>query len=511
VSDAEVTLFRVPQGIVSAVNSLSVVSSTKTDALGGFRFRVDQAGSFVIRVRLEGYVGVGFPLLGRSDQIRVLVTAGNSQHVKLSLARPGELQGRFIDRESGNPIKDVSFHVMEVGYRNAHPVLFPAKIGSTGEDGSFVVRNLVPGNYVIVVNPKIANTGLISSLDADRDKTDEDWSDSIWPGGFGFESASPVTVLPGLPADIGTLPLQKLPYYRVQVSLSNAGCDKGEKFTVFRLEPGAIGKSNARKEGEVECGNNFLLRGFLPGTHSLELLPSAGTPVSKRLRALPTFEVGDRNLDVKAHLERGADLEVHIVTLDSADSIPTGLRISLLPLTALPVSDETPVTAPNADRSIRFENLPLGRKRINLQGLDGGHYLKDIRIQGRSVPGNIFDWTGEGVLEVVIDNKPSRVGGRIIDANNQGIAQAQVFLVSVPSFAEDIFYSVVRATSDDNGRFNLTGVAPGEYHILAISQGDADEIERPKVLERLLSKAESLTVSSRSSVDLSLKTTDPGR
>ncbi|PYR24971.1 MAG: hypothetical protein DMF92_21465, partial [Acidobacteria bacterium] len=61
---------------------------------------------------------------------------------------------------------------------------------------------------------------------------------------------------------------------------------------------------------------------------------------------------------------------------------------------------------------------------------------------------------------------------------------------------------------DQDGRFKVTGLPPGEYHIVALDYVDMDQWTEPDYLERVRSKATSVTIGEgeRKSVDLKINT-----
>jgi hypothetical protein len=61
---------------------------------------------------------------------------------------------------------------------------------------------------------------------------------------------------------------------------------------------------------------------------------------------------------------------------------------------------------------------------------------------------------------------------------------------------------------DQDGRFKVTGLPPGEYHIVALDYVDANEWTEPEYLERVRSKATSVTINEgeTKSIDLKINT-----
>ena len=74
-------------------------------------------------------------------------------------------------------------------------------------------------------------------------------------------------------------------------------------------------------------------------------------------------------------------------------------------------------------------------------------------------------------------------------------------------------HPVINTTGDNEGRFQMTGLAPGDYRVLAVlAVPPADGLDLSKdVVPRLWYRADKLTLTRGSSQNLSLKLADPWR
>jgi hypothetical protein len=84
-------------------------------------------------------------------------------------------------------------------------------------------------------------------------------------------------------------------------------------------------------------------------------------------------------------------------------------------------------------------------------------------------------------------------------------------LLKWPVSIEDAFLSAKTTEADEGGKFHFAGLAPGEYRILAVMPETAELLDEPHELERLLSGAETVTLSASVTQNQTLRVTDPGR
>jgi hypothetical protein len=111
---------------------------------------------------------------------------------------------------------------------------------------------------------------------------------------------------------------------------------------------------------------------------------------------------------------------------------------------------------------------------------------------------------------MVVDDKPASLTGTVTGSDTP-IARPHVVLIRWPAPPGDVFLSAKIIDGGDGGQFQYTGLAPGEYRILAVSPDTADKLDEPHVLERLLSSAERVELTAGGSQTLALKVTDPSR
>ena len=513
VGDAEITVEAVPDHPVPT-GDLKQVAKTTSDLQGAFRTVLDKPGTYFVRARKAGYTDDGRDPAGEnaSDSRRVTLDKDHpSAEVRFRLARPGELRGLVVDDDTGKPI--ANFHVFPIGLLYYHGGT--SQIGGhnsvTNSEGRFVTTGLRPGRYVVEIGPQ--NLGkeefLTHFTEADLQASDRDYQRSYWPGGGGLDLVLPVQVLSGGVVDVGTIQARKVPYYRIHVKLPAGGCKEGEKVFLDTQTREFIGGGAG---GEAVCGKDYLLRNYQPGSY--ELYAMAGNSAEDRMRAIVPVYVADKNVEVTIPLGRGVDIDGRVVIADGSAKPPMdAIKVHMWSTGNIQFADEREPAMPDAEGNFRFPNRPLVRVRVWVTGLGSGFVVRELRYNGSHVADNIFALNPnapQNTLEMVVDDKPASLTGTVTGSDTP-IARPHVVLIRWPAPPGDVFLSAKIIDGGDGGQFQYTGLAPGEYRILAVSPDTADKLDEPHVLERLLSSAERVELTAGGSQTLALKVTDPSR
>jgi hypothetical protein len=374
-----------------------------------------------------------------------------------------------------------------------------------------VATGLRPGNYLVEIRPQGFDKEQILEKFSEDDlqASDHDYQRSYWPGGGGFDSVLPVQVMSGGSSSVGTMRARKVDFHRIHLSIPASGCP-GEKVQISAemlqfLDGGGFGGGT--------CGKDYLLRNFEPGAYMLYLHTDSFTPEERMLAMMPV-DVTDRNLDLTVPLGRGVDIDGRIAVADGSAKPPMEkIKVFLRVTGSIQFGYESQPASPDAEGKFQFPNRPIARARIAVSGLPGNFDVREIRYNGRAVADNIVDFNGNAPVQsvvIVVDDKPALVAGTAVDSDVP-VGQASVVLIRWPASPQDVFLSAKIITADDGGRFHFTGLAPGEYRILAVSPVAADKLDEPHVLERLLNNAERVELSPGGSQTLTLKVTVPPR
>jgi hypothetical protein len=489
------------------------LGKAKTDIDGGFSFAPAQLGDYYVLATKDGYVNAARGSLSNSATVTISKDHPVAE-ARLSYARPSQITGSLLDEESEKPLEKFRVTVSADYYARGRRFPAPGALAITDDKGRFVAK-VPPGDYFVELQPAISSTRgrvLEEFTTKDLNAVDLDFEQSYWDGGHDPELALPVSVGSNAIVNVGLLKVRRVPFYRVHVSHSAAGCSDQDRVLMLITRVPPNGQNGS---ADVTCGKGILIRGFAPGAYRLDIsLTGPSFPTKSRLRGATTFQIVDKNLDLSVPLARGVDIVGKVVAAEGAakpsfDKMTAYMRATI----DVPQADEGPV-AVDAKGSFRLLNTNVTEQNLLISGVPGGYYIQEVRYNGTPVRGNMALVTLEldgsapsHSLEVVLDDKPAFVTGTVTD-RDRPVSQPLVVLAQWPLPNAKALWPLTTATGDAGGKYQFTGIAPGEYRILAVSSALKDKLQMPNVLEPLLRTAKKIELGPRATQNLSLELTE---
>jgi hypothetical protein len=451
---------------------------TRSDSDGTFHFAPETTGAYRVEASRPGFLDPGLPTPAYSEI--GLTDAKPVAEVKLYLVQPGRLTGTVIDEDTRKPIAGLK--LLAVRREPRMDTFVPAgKAVATSTTGEFEIAGLSPGDYLVEVRPA-SGTGdsakrVLPHLPAEADRTpDRDWEHTYWPGGHGLEHALPVSLGSGAAIHIGRITVRKVAYFHVRLRLSEEQCRAGDDLFVYELTRFGRSGISSRQLGNVACGRELFVTGFSPGDYQLNL---AARSHDGELRTSGSvfFTMVDRDLDLVAPLFASVAVEGKFVAEDGTklpDLSHTSVTIGPADRNSYSMDEGAPATV---DGDVfRKTGVRIAEHTIEVRGLDQGHYVKRIRYNGAAVAGNSLTLDANAAthtLTIVIDDKPATIMGTVMKAEKP-VAGARIVAVKWPMPASPGLSDTRAATSDATGHFQLAGLTPGDYHVMAVSMASRD-------------------------------------
>jgi hypothetical protein len=157
------------------------------------------------------------------------------------------------------------------------------------------------------------------------------------------------------------------------------------------------------------------------------------------------------------------------------------------------------------DGSFQLADTNVDRYSMYVNGLPEGYYVKGIRSGGTDVMAAGLE-VGSGVapVEIVVSAMAGALEGTVFEPGSQKpVAGAQVVLVPTLRDHARLYRS---ATTDQEGRFRMRTVVPGDYKLFAWEVVDAYAWMDPDFLRSVESKGEALSIGEGSTQSVQLKT-----
>lgn len=468
---------------------LDVTGTVNTDATGAFTAPLYKVGYYRVQAKKNGYVQNP-----NSSQRVTLTDDAPVKEVRLTLSPPGHLTGWVVDEETGKPISGV--RVSAARPLPAGTVFFGAMFGNgvvTDAEGQFRTGDLMPGEYAITIGEQTTGKDRILTKFSEEDwKTvDQDYPRTYWPGGHGADAVVPVKVDSGATVSVGKLSVKKVAHYRLHVRIPPSTCGADDTMQVYEQPPGGGMLTISQ---EAPCGRDMLITGYPPGAYRL-ILAVNGRKAEERGMASVPFVIADENVEVTAPLERGVRVDGTFVAADGAAPPDfSKLEMRLSPTGMLPFADISSPVKPDGNGKFFIAGFPALSCEVFVQGTGQASYVKEIRYNGIPITDGTAPLDKSAMahsLTIVIDDKPAAIAGSVMDGDKP-VGQPYVILAKWPLPNRPdrrLYMPTATATGDDQGKFQFTGLAPGEYRMVALRSQDEFTNRAPGVLEAALAAA----------------------
>jgi hypothetical protein len=336
----------------------------------------------------------------------------------------------------------------------------------TDDDGVFIATGLSSQAYVVRIAPESLNE--IEVLDGGAEEfntVDRDFEAAAWP-------SIPMPVQPGATANVGTITLRSLSYYRARVHFRGE-CKVGEKWLMALVKLPYNNRAGENRMGGVACRSQFLIRDIAPGSYMLALW----TGKENTRWSLTPLVIGSQNVEATVDFSPSAELTAGIV-VPSGVATPrlADVSLQLRPEDAPDLGKAPPIL--DDDGRFSFHNVVWPRQSLTIQGVPRSHYIKEIRYAGQPVREFAFAVSNGGRIEIVLDDHPATIKGKVAGLPTKVNTLLSLSFVSIARvgyrgspMSEPFAY---RTAVRSDGSFELGGLAPGEYRISASQRLERD-------------------------------------
>ena len=422
------------------------------------------------------------------------------------LPRGGVITGRVVD-EFGDPVSDVMVSVQRYQFMQGRRRLMPAgRNGMTNDVGEFRLFAIPPGQYYL--SATLRNMMGFGAESDDR----SGYSPTYFPGTPNVAEAQRVTIRVGqILSDIN---MALVPTRTAKISGTAVDSQGRPMSGMVMAVPKGEFMGMFGPPAQIRPDGSFSIGGLSPNTYTVQVMGPSG-PDNEYASAEVTVSGDDvtavQLVATKPILVAGrvivdpaaaSSLRPSSVRLMAQPAVMDGMMINMLPPST--VSD---------DFSFEVKTRP-GKMRLAFGGPPlPGWSIRAVRYHGEDVTDGGIDFRpGENVsdVEVELTNRMSDVSGLVTNGRGDAVKDYTVI-----AFAQDrdrwtIANRYVRnARPDQDGRFKLTGLPPGDYFVVALDSVDGTEWMDPEFLDSIKTKASSFSLGDgeTKTLDLKLNTT----
>lgn len=494
--------------------------SSFTDAQGKYEFKELPAGRYQLQATKGGFVQVAFGQRQPLEQGRPLQLADGQtlEKVDFHLPRGGVIVGRVVD-ELGEPVTGGSVKALVRRRMGGQRRLVSAGYGQTNDIGQYRIFGLPPGEYYVAAG------GLDSSLGAEGmtdNPSGSGYVPTYYPGTPSLGEAQPITV------NIGAEVSADLQLTPTRVSrISGTIVDQNERpvgaaFVSLQLRDPALGDGDGGfSTASIGAEGAFAMSNVPPGAYYLIATTiEEFQPSGQRLSGWVSISLTGQDLDgIRIVTTKGAIVKGRVAY--EGGTRPTNRPGVPLFVGCATVEGAGPVIMANAspgkiDEQGQFELTGVYRECLmHVFPMPEGWGIAAVTHNSQDVtdrPLGIKDTQTIADVTVTLTNRLARVTGTVTDATDR---PAKDYVVIVfPEDAEKLgphSRFVRSARADQEGRFRMSGLPPGEYLAAALDTVEDGAESDPEFLDRIRSSSVPMRLSDdgQQTIDLKLITRIP--
>lgn len=465
---ANLTLMSMPSGggTISAGPPPSV--GAVSDAEGKFKFENLEPGRYTLSADKTGFVRQQYGAASGQVGPGTTLTMASGQKIKsleFKLTPQAVISGKVVD-EDGEPLARTMIQVLRQTAYSRRPM---GMMGAqTNDVGEFRIASLSPGKYIIRADYRRGMFGVAAPPQAASGEGVEDYVTTFYAGTTDIAAAVPITARAGQEVSGLEIRLQKARVYRVRGKVPGITMDPSTRIQVS-LEPqkrSNIASMVLGGGGNLKPDGSFELPSVLPGSYFVTALQfDQGRP--QVLGRVP-ITVSNGNIDGVV-IYAGAPLEIAgRVALEGDDRTRITGSVLLQPAGDGISFGSSPGRIQN-DGTFKLENVSRDKYYVTVMGLPEGTYVKQVRAGDADVLENGIDLSQASsapAVEILLGSKAATIEG-IVRHEDKPWPGASITLLPEPLRPDRVRFQQKIGSSDQNGRFTLKGIAPGEYRLYA--------------------------------------------
>jgi len=522
-------------------------SVVMTDAAGGFIFTELPMGPVSISVDKPTYLSTRFPTPGRTfrSNTRPVILADGQvmDNVTVPIFHGASISGRVLDA-NGDPIDFAQVNALRIPASGR--LGRPSQRGGTGTDdrGEFRIGRLEAGTYIVQVTPRRqpSPSDMMMAPGAAPAPPSAVPLPTFYPGALAIEQAQPITLEKGQSVtDVDVVLSEGIPGVVngvVTVANGSAPGESNSYVNVRRILAESMGYDGSSGGGTgVRPDGTFRLV-LTPGEYQLE------ARVAPRVMNGPTRPEDEQFGSVKVNVASGAEDSVAITVgrgaiatgrvvfegTTPAPPSPGRARIPLYSETGQCRSGEATIAA---DWTFRIEGLSgtcsappmqmFGRWNIKAVLINGenaaaapitfqpGQQLRNVQVvvtdKRSDMVFQVSDENGQTTRDYVILVYPvdkarwmNGNGTRVFVGPSEQMVSAMMMMRPLQAPSAPGLSPVMQAR-----REGMSGLALGEYYVVAVDDMEQEDSRDPVVLDRLRSSALRVTLSEAGDSQVALR------
>jgi carboxypeptidase family protein/polysaccharide lyase family 4-like protein len=482
-----------------------------TDASGAYEIKELPAGRYTLNAGKGSFVSLQYGQLRPFEAGRPLeVLDGQTiEKVDFSLPRGSVVTGRILD-EFGDATADVQVMALRYQFIQGRRRLTPAgRPSMTNDVGEFRLYGLPPGQYYLSATLR----GMAMAMDATSDDR-SGYAPTYYPGTPNVNEAQKLNVALGQTVSDINMTLTPVRTARISGTATDSSgkpISAGFVMVIQRTGMMFMGGGGA----QIRPDGSFTISNVAPGDYTLQANVGGGFgPSLDNETAMATVTVTGEDV-TGIHLQGVKPIVASgRIVVDPAQA--KSLQPSMLRIAVAPAKPDDAFMGPggvgkvNDDFSFEIKSRP-GQQliRLNAAVASLGWSTKAVRYNGVDVTDSGIDFRPAEDLsgiEIELTNHPTEISGIVTDARGEMKKDYTVVI-----FARDeqrwSMTSRYIGTSrpDQDGRFKVRSLPPGEYYAIALEYVEPGESSDPEFLARVRALGTTLSLNEGETKTIELK------
>jgi len=493
-----------------------VQRSARTDSDGAYVFTQLVPGEYTLRAERRGFAGRVFDRAGTTSDSKKIAVSGGQVIEKLDfrLFVGGAISGTVMDEEN-QPLENAEVSAVRLTYHRGG-LVDEAQVAMVRSDdqGEFRLFDLPPGDYFV--------RGLNMYLAPEQTTVKPHdvipvFRSTYYPGTPTAKGAQKVKVRPGGETSGIRFSLSKQSTYSISGTILDPTAATIPKR--YFISPGYFGSGSMDvTPPPPNADGSFLVPGIPSGEYILWAFALMTGPSTDSERQL-NFSSGGKIIrvsdsDVHADVQIGprGEVEGRIVIENSSGRSVAGVGVTLLAELLKKVFNPFNLYDSTTDQNGRFRitRVETGRYNFSLYGRTEMYLkravCKKVDYTFRQFTMNAGETFGDCILTLA--NDTGVIEGQVLKGEYPVPDQVVVAIPQSPSLRENARYTVTGSTNA-KGEYQLSGVIPGDYLVIAVPPDDAETYFDINFADRNLRDAEHVTIKPGETKNIPLKPTTP--
>jgi hypothetical protein len=462
VRNVQLTLRKRSQDPATSMGAGALTAAS--DDGGKFHFDKLEPGTYSLYAERTGFLRqeygartsafMGTPLTVRAGE--------QMSDVSFKLLPQSVIAGRVVNEE-GEPVQHAQVMALrQSGYGGAGAMNMSV---ATNDIGEFRVADLAPGRYLLRVLPQQSMFGAPPPPAQNSEgKRVQSYVPTYYPGVADAAGASPIELGPGQQLTGITVPLQKGWVYRISGRLATRpAAGRMTRVMIMPRQRNPTTFSSAAS-GMVKPDGAFEIHHVQPGSYYVVAMQNDMTGGRPQPLARAPVDLADQDVEGVV-LQPATPVEITgTVRVEADQPVSTaGMRIMLTPTEGVPFNASN--AAVDEAGNFQLSSVVPDQYYLAFYGTPPSYYVRSARFGNEDALKSGLQVTGGGKLEIVLALGAATVQG-VAQQEEKPYAGAFVLLAAEP-FGPQTAHLRKFASSDQNGRFEFKGVAPGDYRVFA--------------------------------------------